>query len=177
LATSHSDERIFEHPEVTIKPSELDDELQRRLVTMKTSNTKENLLENIDPPCESTILEHPDMSSPVVMQTIPSSTSSSALLFQDGYRRISRTQSGNNLFRRIYFFFYVFEFDIISADIDSIAAATRTITKMNRTSSPGTSNHRVEFFIDTQSNSKRSASPGLSLIDNINENSDKEKVN
>lgn len=75
------------------------------------------------------------------------------------------------------FFFYVFEFDIISADIDSIAAATRTITKTNRTSSPGTSNHRVEFFIDTQSNSKRSASPGLSLIDNINENSDKEKVN
>jgi hypothetical protein len=93
LIASHSDERVFEHPEVTIKPSALDDELQRRLLTIKTSNTSENLLERGNGQSVPNILEHPDMRSPVVMQQISSSASSSALLIHNDCKRISRTQS------------------------------------------------------------------------------------
>jgi hypothetical protein len=96
LNTSHSDERIFEHPEVTIKPSALDDELQRRLLSIKTSNPTENLLDHEGRKSVPNILEHPDMRSPIVMQPqqISSSTSSSALLIHNDCRRVSRTQSG-----------------------------------------------------------------------------------
>lgn len=96
LNTSHSDERIFEHPEVTIKPSALDDEIQRRLLSIKSSNTSENLLERDAGQSAPNILEHPDMRSPVVMQSPPisSSNSSSALLMHNDYKRVSRTQSG-----------------------------------------------------------------------------------
>jgi hypothetical protein len=99
LTTSQSDERIFEHPEVTIVPSALDDELQRRLLTMRTSNTVDNLLDRDAGQSAPNILEHPDMRSPVVMQQqqqqqMPSSNSSSALFIQSNCRRVSRTQSG-----------------------------------------------------------------------------------
>lgn len=97
LTTSQSDERIFEHPEVTIKPSALDDELQRRLLNMRTSNTTDNLLDQDDARQSApNILEHPDMRTPVVMQSqqTSSSSSSSALLIQTDCKRVSRTQSG-----------------------------------------------------------------------------------
>jgi len=96
LNTSQSDERIFEHPEVTIKPSALDDELQRRFLTIKTSNPTENLLDHEGRQSVPNMLEHPDMRSPIVMQSqqIPSSISSSALLIHNDCKRVSRTQSG-----------------------------------------------------------------------------------
>jgi hypothetical protein len=99
LTTSQSDERIFEHPEVTIKPSALDDELQRRLLTMKTSNTNDNLVDRDVGQSAPNILEHPDMRSPVFMQTqqISSSNSSSALFIQNNCQRVCRTQSGKKI--------------------------------------------------------------------------------
>lgn len=93
LTTSQSDERIFEHPEVTIKPSALDDELQRRLLNMRTSNTSENLAELDARQSAPNILEHPDMRTPVVMQSQQTS-SSAAVLIQTDCKRVSRTQSG-----------------------------------------------------------------------------------
>lgn len=96
LTTSQSDERIFEHPEVTIKPSALDDELQRRLVNLRTSNPTENVLEQDARQSAPNILEHPDMRTPVVMQSQQpsSSSSSSAILIHTDCKRVSRTQSG-----------------------------------------------------------------------------------
>ena len=94
LSASHSDDRIFEHPEVTIKPSALDDEIQKRLLTLKTSNTTENLLERSSRSSESSILEHPDMRSPVIMLTQQNSPSSSALLISQDHKRVIRQQSG-----------------------------------------------------------------------------------
>ena len=94
LNASHSDDRIFEHPEVTIKPSALDDEIQRRLLTLKTSNTTESLLDQQGDITVPNILEHPDMRAPVVMLTPNTSSSSSALLLANDQKRIIRQQSG-----------------------------------------------------------------------------------
>ena len=94
LNVSHSDDRIFEHPEVTIKPSALDDEIQRRLLTLKTSNTTESLLDQQGEISVPNILEHPDMRGPVVMLTPNTSSSSSALLLANDQKRIIRQQSG-----------------------------------------------------------------------------------
>ena len=111
LTTSQSDERIFEHPEVTIKPSALDDELQRRLLNIRTSNTTENVLEQDARQSAPNILEHPDMRTPVVMQSQQTSSSSSALLIQTDCKRVSRTQSGkqiNSFLRRSFIFLHRF---------------------------------------------------------------------
>ena len=95
LKGSHSDDRIFEHPEVTIKSSALDEEIQKRLLTLKASNTTDDLLEHNSANSESSILEHPDMRSPVVMLTQQSSPSSSALLISQDHKRVIRQQSGS----------------------------------------------------------------------------------
>ncbi|CAF0752109.1 unnamed protein product [Adineta ricciae] len=93
LSTSQSDERIFEHPEVTIKPSALDDEIQKRLLTMKPSNTNENLIERDGGRSAPNILEHPDMRAPVVMLSQQLSSSSTSSLIQCDLKRVTRTQS------------------------------------------------------------------------------------
>ncbi len=95
MTASQSDDRIFEHPEVTIKPSALDDEIQRRLLTMKISNTLDNLDRDAGQSAPN-ILEHPDMRLPVIMQPqqMSSSNLSSAFFIQNNCRRVSRTQSG-----------------------------------------------------------------------------------
>ncbi|CAF1397163.1 unnamed protein product [Adineta steineri] len=94
LSSSISDERVFEHPEVTIKPSSLDDELQRRSLTMKISNTSENLVEREGGGTSApNILEHPDMRSPVVLQTQQSSSPSFSSIIQTNSNQVTRTQS------------------------------------------------------------------------------------
>ena len=94
MSSSQSDERIFEHPEVTIKPSALDDEIQKRLLTMKPSNTTENLAEREGGRSAPNILEHPDMRAPVVMLSQQLSSSSTSSLIQVDLKRVTRTQSG-----------------------------------------------------------------------------------
>lgn len=72
---------------------------------MKTSNTNENLLERDSGQSAPNILEHPDMRSPVVMQTPPissSSSSSSPLIFPNDCKHISRTQSGKRKLTNAY---------------------------------------------------------------------------
>lgn len=103
LNSSQSDERIFEHPEVTIKPSALDDEIQRRLLTIRTSSTTDNFTECEGGQSVPNILEHPDMRSPVVMQTQPlsSSLSTSSFTMQNNCNKINRAQSGD--IRRLIF--------------------------------------------------------------------------
>ncbi|CAF3856754.1 unnamed protein product [Rotaria magnacalcarata] len=100
LSSSRSDEFIFEHPEITIKPSALDDEIQRRLSTMKSSNTNESLVERSGGKSIPNILEHPDMRSPVVMQSpqmsLSSSSSSAGLLVNNNCKKFNRTQSVDN---------------------------------------------------------------------------------
>lgn len=65
---------------------------------MKSSVTSDNLAESDGGKSTPSILEHPDMRSPVVMQPsqLSSSVSSSTLLFNNTYKQISRTQSGKN---------------------------------------------------------------------------------
>jgi len=94
LSISHSDKRIFEHPEVTIIPSALDDELQRRLLTIKTSNASEHIPERDGGQSSPNILEHPDMRSPIVMQPHQLSSSLSTSLTYNECRQVSRTRSG-----------------------------------------------------------------------------------
>ena len=66
---------------------------------MRTSNTTDNLLEQDARQSAPNILEHPDMRTPVVMQSqqTSSSSSSSALLIQTDCKRVSRTQSGKEI--------------------------------------------------------------------------------
>lgn len=101
LSGSHSDDRIFEHPEVTIKPSELDEEIQKRLLTLKNCANNENLLEHDPETTIPNILEHPDMDAPVIMLTQQNSNSSSALLIGQDHRRVLRQQSGNDAKTRL----------------------------------------------------------------------------
>ncbi len=88
---SQSDDRIFEHPEVTIKPSKLDDKVQRRsMMSKKPFNPNENSGGSVP-----NILEHPDMRTPIVMQNqqLYSSSSSSS---SHGNKKLFRQQSGKN---------------------------------------------------------------------------------
>lgn len=101
LSGSHSDDRIFEHPEVTIKPSELDEEIQKRLLTLKNCANNENLLEHDPETTIPNILEHPDMDAPVIMLTQQNSNSSSALLIGQDHRRVLRQQSGSDVKTRL----------------------------------------------------------------------------
>jgi len=90
---SHSDDRIFEHPEVTIKPSTLDDEIQRRLMmTTRFSNTIENTGGSVP-----NILEHPDIRTPIIMETqqISLSSSPSSSSSSSDRRKIIRQQSAD----------------------------------------------------------------------------------
>ena len=95
LNSSQSDEFIFEHPEVTIRPSELDDEIQRRLLTTKSSSTNENFDESDEGQSAPNVLEHPDMRSPVVMQSqqMSSSASTSSFLIDNNLQQSNQTQS------------------------------------------------------------------------------------
>jgi hypothetical protein len=89
---SQSDDRIFEHPEVTIKPSTIDDRMQRRAIMMISPlNTNENGGGSVP-----NILEHPDMSGPVVMQPQQTSSSSSSTRSSTSIdkRHLFRQQSG-----------------------------------------------------------------------------------
>jgi hypothetical protein len=100
----HSDDRIFEHPEVTIKPSALDDKISRRLLTSnKSFIPNENSGGSVP-----NILEHPDIRTPIVMETqqsSPSLSSSSSSdkgkLFRqqsaDVYSTLARTTSPTHL--------------------------------------------------------------------------------
>jgi hypothetical protein len=103
LSISQSDDRIFEHPEVTIKPSALDDEIQRRLLTIKTSNTHEHFIERDGGHSLPNTLEHPDMRSPVVMQPqqLCSSLSASLINNNNNDKRVIRQQSGTERKRKI----------------------------------------------------------------------------
>jgi len=59
-----SDDRVFEHPEVTVKASQLDDELQRRL---QQQQSRTGSVPNL--------IEHPDIRQPLQIQPVPTSTS------------------------------------------------------------------------------------------------------
>jgi hypothetical protein len=120
---SHSDDRIFEHPEVTIKPSILDEKVHRRLMmTTKTSTTNEKSGGSVP-----NILEHPDIRTPIVMETEQLSSSSSS-------SSESSSSSGDKkkLFRQQ------------SADVYSTLARTtpptnqtNLVTNLIRSNSPG----------------------------------------
>jgi len=97
---SQSDDRIFEHPEIIIKPTTHDDKAQRRLLATKSLHTND-----IGGGSVPNILEHPDMRTPIVLQNqqIPSSSSSSSdrkrLIRQqsaDVYATLARTTSPIN---------------------------------------------------------------------------------
>ncbi|UJR13725.1 hypothetical protein I4U23_000736 [Adineta vaga] len=71
---SQSHERIFEHPEVTIKPATNNDRTSRRsLVTSKIMSNHESNGGSVP-----NILEHPDMRTPIVMENQQVSLSSSS---------------------------------------------------------------------------------------------------
>ncbi|CAF1289966.1 unnamed protein product [Adineta steineri] len=94
---SHSDDRIFEHPEITIKPSTFDNKSSRRsLINTKPINTNEN---NSGTGSVPNILEHPDMRTPVVMESqqisLSSSSSSTSSTSSGNNRKISRQQSAD----------------------------------------------------------------------------------
>jgi len=86
---SHSDDRIFEHPEITIKPSKLDDKVQRRLMALNTNEKNGGSVPNI--------LEHPDIRTPIVMETqqLSLSSSSSSSASNEKRKLLFRQQSGN----------------------------------------------------------------------------------
>ncbi len=99
----HSDDLIFEHPEVTIKPPTLDDKVQRRLMTTtKPFNTNEHGGGSVP-----NILEHPDIRTPIVMETqqLSLSSSSASSSSSSDKRKLFRQQSGNkiNRFKRKFF--------------------------------------------------------------------------
>ena len=100
---SQSDDRIFEHPEVTIKPSKLDDKVQRRsIMSTKPFNPNENSSGSVP-----NILEHPDMRTPIVMQNQQLSSSSSSSS-SHGNKKLFRQQSGKNFKKSKKKFYYVF---------------------------------------------------------------------
>lgn len=87
---SHSDDRIFEHPEVTIKPTTIDDRIQRRLMT-STQPFNAHLTGGGSVP---NILEHPDMRTPIVRDTQSPTLSSSSTSSSSDKRKLVRQQSG-----------------------------------------------------------------------------------
>ena len=90
---SQSQDRIFEHPEVTIKPTTTDDRIHRRLLMTTKAFNNENNGGSVP-----NILEHPDIRTPIVMQTqqlsLSSSSPSSDSNSSSEKRRILRQQSG-----------------------------------------------------------------------------------
>lgn len=86
---SQSDDHIFEHPEVTIKPNAIDDRIQRRLLT-STQPFNSHINGGGSVP---NILEHPDMRTPIVMTTQQLSPSSSTSSSSER-RKLIRQQSG-----------------------------------------------------------------------------------
>lgn len=89
---SQSNDRIFEHPEITIKPSTIDERAQRRaMMTTLPFNSSENGGGSVP-----NILQHPDMPTPFSMnpQHI-SSPSSSSTSSSNGRKTLVRQQSGN----------------------------------------------------------------------------------
>lgn len=91
---SQSNDRIFEHPEVTIKPTRHDDRVHRRLLTTTKAFNNENSGGSVP-----NILEHPDIRTPIVMQTeqlsLSSSSTSSSTTTSGEKRRILRQQSAD----------------------------------------------------------------------------------
>ncbi|CAF3582588.1 unnamed protein product, partial [Rotaria sp. Silwood1] len=89
---SQSNDRIFEHPEITIKPSTHDDKAHRRLLTTTTkpSHTNENSLGSAP-----NILEHPDIKKPIVMDINQKSSSSSSSPISNNDRKLTRQQSAD----------------------------------------------------------------------------------
>jgi hypothetical protein len=86
---SQSDDRIFEHPEVTIKPGTIDDRVSRRLIiSTKSFTPNENGGGSVP-----NILEHPDIRTPIVMETQQLSSSSSSSSSSDK-GKLFRQQSG-----------------------------------------------------------------------------------
>ncbi len=116
----HSDDRIFEHPEVTIKPSALDDKISRRLLTSnKSFIPNENSGGSVP-----NILEHPDIRTPIVMETQQSSPSLSSSSSSDK-GKLFRQQSGKTWARdqRMKFPFHL-------ADVYSTLARTTSPTHL-----------------------------------------------
>lgn len=90
---SHSDDRIFEHPEVTIKPTTIDDRIQRRIMTStQPFNTHLNGGGSVP-----NILEHPDMRTPIVRDTQSPTLSSSSTSSSSDKRKLVRQQSGRQI--------------------------------------------------------------------------------
>ena len=91
---SQSDDRIFEHPEVTIKPLSGDDKSPRRsMISARMFDTNENNGGSVP-----NMLEHPDMKTPLVMQTqqVSSSSESSNNSSMNDSQKFLRQQSGKN---------------------------------------------------------------------------------
>jgi len=89
---SQSNDRIFEHPEITIKPSTIDERAQRRaMMTTLPFNSSENGGGSVP-----NILQHPDMRTPVVMNSQHvSSPSSSSTTSSNGRKTLVRQQSAD----------------------------------------------------------------------------------
>ncbi|CAM4891276.1 unnamed protein product [Rotaria socialis] len=95
---SQSNDRTFEHPEITIKPSTFDEKIHRRFITAtKTFSTNEN-----GSGSAPNILEHPDMRTPIVMEkhqlSLSSSSSSPSSISNNNNnnnKRLARQQSAD----------------------------------------------------------------------------------
>ena len=156
---SQSNDHIFEHPEITIKPSRTDDKASRRsLVTTKPVTHYESNGGSVP-----NILEHPDMKTPIVMETqqvsLSSSSSSTPSSSHYNNRKIMRQQSGklndDNSRTTMHF--------IHLADVYATLA---------RTASPA---NRDQHQTNAASIQRRTDSLG-SAIDNIMESPEQEKV-
>ncbi|CAF1202029.1 unnamed protein product [Rotaria sordida] len=90
---SQSNDHIFEHPEVIIKPTTLDDKIPRRLTTTTTRpfNTNENGTGSAP-----NILEHPDIKTPIVMENYQKSLFSSPVSSISSInKKLTRQQSAD----------------------------------------------------------------------------------
>lgn len=144
---------------MTIKPSILDQEIQKRLSILKTSSTPDEIFDSDQEITIPNILEHPDMSSPVIMLTQQNSSSSSALLFSQDQKRMVRQHSG-----KFCDPFYISRFILLRFFFFSTADVFITVT---RTPSPNT---RLELIIDQESNAKQSITSRPTVDEISNEN-------
>lgn len=156
---SQSNDRIFEHPEITIKPSTAGDRASRRsLVTTKPMTHYESNGGSVP-----NILEHPDMKMPIVMETqqvsLSSSSSSTSSSSHHSNRKIMRQQSGKTNNDQGWKEMHL----IHLADVYSTLV---------RTASPAS---REQHQTHAVPNQRRTNSPG-STIDNIMESPEQEKV-
>ncbi|CAF1014534.1 unnamed protein product [Adineta ricciae] len=139
---SQSNDHIFEHPEITIKPSRADDRASRRsLVTTKSVTHYQSNGGSVP-----NILEHPDMKTPIVMETqqqvsLSSSSASTPSSSHPNNRKIMRQQSA-----------------------DVYATMARTVSPANRD----------QYQTNAAPNQRRTDSSG-SAIDNIMESPEQEK--